>query len=92
MRALRWTQGTQLLCSPTRTYMWLMGLRKPREAASLCQKQATCKKDRSKRQQLMRLKRIISSPQGPTDKYRFSCKRTDALDTQGTSFPSFVLE
>lgn len=36
-----------LLCSTTRTYMWLMGLRKPREAPSLCQKQVMCKKDRS---------------------------------------------
>lgn len=38
-----------LLCSTTRTCVWLMGLRKPREAVSLCQKQATCKdrRDRS---------------------------------------------
>lgn len=81
-----------LLCSTPRTYMWLMGLRKPREAVSLCRKQATCKKDRRKRQQLMRLKRIIPSPQGPTGKYRFSCKHTDALDAQGKSFPSIVLK
>lgn len=54
-----------LLCSTTRTYVWLMGLRKPREAVSLCRKQETCKKDRSKRQKLMSLKRIIPHPQGP---------------------------
>lgn len=105
--ALRWTQGTSERDSnthagysaapqePTWVGSWLMGLmglRKPREAASLCQKQATGKKDRSKREQLMRLKRIIPSPQGPTDKHRFFCKRTDALDTWVNSFPSFVLE
>lgn len=59
-----------LLCSTTRNCAWLMGLRKPRRAVSSCRKQATCK-DRRKRQKLMRLKRIIPSPQGSTGKYRF---------------------
>lgn len=29
---------------------------------------------------------------GTTGKYRFSCKHTDAFDTQGNSFPFIVLK